>query len=347
MTRLILPLVVGLACTACGDPKAQPPTVAPLTVRELWSAKGTEDSGYFGTISGAAVVDGDRIWVSDPQGPAVLEYSLEGAPIRTIAREGDGPGEVRSPTFMTTTPSGRVAVYDLRRASVEMYEPNGEFLQRIKPDAAFVSPKGMAAADDRVYMAAAGFGSDAALHEFDAKGTFQRRWYPMPTPSPPVDRMARQNAEHVASGPIDLAADGALIFSQSAPHKIMRFPPGDTVGTVLAADPDVLQSVVDSFAIDTVRNGRPVTMLRWFFPQSRGVFELSDGKILNIITLQDLRSSIWQLYAPDGLLTAVGTIPEPYWPWDITDDDDVIVTYRDPDTDEVILARLRWTVGGE
>jgi hypothetical protein len=346
-SRLILgATIVGVVVQCRPGPEAEGPAADALeiTVDELWATQGDDRLGFFGFIAGAAVVGGDRIWVSDAQEPAIQEYDFMGVPVRTIAREGDGPGEVRGPFLMTTTPSGRVVAYDVGHSSFEVFEPSGDFLQRIKLGAFFLNPKGLAATDERLYIAAGAPVSGQALHELDWDGDVLRQWYPLPTPSPPVDRRAMTDAAHVASGPIDALPDGSLLFSQSAPHRIMRFAPGDTVGTVITADPDILRSVVDSFSIDTVVNGRLVTWMRWLFPQSRGVFGLSDGRILNIITLQDESSTIWQLYASDGSLTATAKIPRAYWPWDVVGDEDAIVSYRDPDTDEWILARLRFAV---
>jgi hypothetical protein len=185
-------------------------------------------------------------------------------------------------------------------------------------------------------------GSEHAIHRLDGAGELVESWYPIPEPTDPdLDpRTAASNTLYVAGGPLDLAPDGSLLFSSAAPHVILRFAPGDTVGEILVQDQDLLESPVNTFT----RMEFPSVSFDWLFPQSRGVYALSDGRILNIITFDAENRSLWQLYEPDGTLVAVGDVPRAYVPWNVTSADTVLASYADADDGEVYASEIRWTV---
>ncbi len=50
---------------------------------------------------------------------------------QVIARRGGGPGEVLLPTLMTRTAAGAIAIYDLGRPAIELYNCDGTSVGRL------------------------------------------------------------------------------------------------------------------------------------------------------------------------------------------------------------------------
>jgi len=101
----------------------------------------------------------------------------------------------------------------------------------------------------------------------------------------------------------------------------------------------LLKSPVNTFT----RIEFPRVFFDWHFPQSRGVYALSDGRILNIVTFAAEGRSLWQLYEPDGLLAGLGDIPRAYVPWSVTSAGTVLASYTDVHDGEVYATEIRWT----
>jgi hypothetical protein len=71
-----------------------------VQVKELWRAGGEDDEVLFGSI-GRVLVDGaGTLYLLDSRLSHVQVYSPDGTFLRTVSREGDGPGESRRPSDM-------------------------------------------------------------------------------------------------------------------------------------------------------------------------------------------------------------------------------------------------------
>lgn len=117
-TTLVL-LILGLA----GDVAAQPPTTAVLT--EAWRAGGNDDAVFFGSVGTVRADDQGNVMVLDSQLSEVQVYGPGGEHLRTLAREGDGPGEVRRPGDMFVTGTGTIALMQGFPGRIVMVNPDG------------------------------------------------------------------------------------------------------------------------------------------------------------------------------------------------------------------------------
>jgi hypothetical protein len=86
---------------------AEPETL-PLT--EIWRAGGEDDEIFFGSVATVRTDAEGNILLLDGQLSEVQVYSPEGEHLRTLFREGDGPGEVRQPNDMYIAADGTVCV---------------------------------------------------------------------------------------------------------------------------------------------------------------------------------------------------------------------------------------------
>jgi hypothetical protein len=100
----------------------------PHLVEELALGEETGDDAYmFGSIS-AAWATADRIYVVDPQVPAVRAFDVEGNFLHEVGSVGQGPGEYLRPMDLAVTDDGRVIVTDLQGARLNIFGADGEHL---------------------------------------------------------------------------------------------------------------------------------------------------------------------------------------------------------------------------
>lgn len=95
---------------------------------ELWRLGGDTESDdeFFGVI-GAVEVDQDgNVFLLDRQLAEVKVFDSQGAYIRTIGREGEGPGEFRGPIEMFMTTEGNVGVLQMMPGKIVMLTPEGD-----------------------------------------------------------------------------------------------------------------------------------------------------------------------------------------------------------------------------
>lgn len=81
-----------------------------LELEELWRAGGEDGDVIFGRISDVARHANGEIFVLDNQLCQVEVFSPEGEHLRTLSRQGDGPGEVRQPTGLVLLPGDLVGI---------------------------------------------------------------------------------------------------------------------------------------------------------------------------------------------------------------------------------------------
>jgi hypothetical protein len=105
------------------------PSSAPeiIQAKELWQAGGEgEDDVLFGVIAQIASDDQDTVYVLDSQLNQIVILSPDGAPVRTIGREGEGPGEFRRPSDMFLTAEGNIAVLQRTPGKIVLLTPGGQ-----------------------------------------------------------------------------------------------------------------------------------------------------------------------------------------------------------------------------
>jgi hypothetical protein len=98
------------------------------TPSERWRIGGgdADEDAFFGIIE---TIDTDRdgnIYLLDGQLHQVMIYSPDGEFIRTIGREGEGPGEFREPGDMVILPDGRVGVVQQMPGKIVLLTPEGD-----------------------------------------------------------------------------------------------------------------------------------------------------------------------------------------------------------------------------
>jgi hypothetical protein len=97
-----------------------------METRELWRIGGDdEDDVVFGVIDDIAMDEAGNVYLLDIQLSEVLVLSGDGEILRTIGREGEGPGEFRRPNGMFVAPGGDIAVVQRMPGRIVLLTPDG------------------------------------------------------------------------------------------------------------------------------------------------------------------------------------------------------------------------------
>jgi len=112
----VIHLTVLLVATALAEPPRTDNGAEPsgglvtAEMTEAWRAGGEDDDIFFGSVASIRTDSEGNILLLDGQLSEVHVYSPDGEFLRTVCREGDGPGEVRRPNDMFVTADGTVCV---------------------------------------------------------------------------------------------------------------------------------------------------------------------------------------------------------------------------------------------
>ena len=128
---LLFVLVVGLAPAAFSEVitventvPAKPPGALYLT--EQWRVGGEDSDILFGVVSEAVSDEHGNVYILDNQLCNVVVISSEGEHIRTLSREGEGPGEVRLPRDVVILDDGSIGIALLFPSKLVRLTPEGE-----------------------------------------------------------------------------------------------------------------------------------------------------------------------------------------------------------------------------
>jgi hypothetical protein len=105
--------------------------VETLKFEETWRVGGEDSEDFFGLITQVVVGDDGNIYLLDTRLSEIPVYSPEGERIGTLSREGDGPGETRTPTNLLKMPDGTLGLVQMFPGKVTKIgldgTPMGEF----------------------------------------------------------------------------------------------------------------------------------------------------------------------------------------------------------------------------
>lgn len=110
-----------------------PEVVRVDSARVLWQSTDLENPR-------SMVAFGDRLLIGDPTRVHLL--SRAGGEVRSVGREGEGPGEFRSISAVGTLGEDTVVIFDSRLFRLSYLSPEGEYLgsSRVPPTVPFVNP---------------------------------------------------------------------------------------------------------------------------------------------------------------------------------------------------------------
>lgn len=105
-------------------------TEDPVTIEleELWRVGGDTDNEdeFFGVIGRVTTDKDGNVYLLDSQLSEVKVFSADGEYLRTLGREGEGPGEFRRPTDMFFLPDGNLGVLQVAPGRIIMFTADGD-----------------------------------------------------------------------------------------------------------------------------------------------------------------------------------------------------------------------------
>jgi len=101
---------------------------ATVDMEELWELGGETDDEdeFFGIIADIEIDEAGNVYLLDSQLSEVKIYTADGEYLRSIGREGEGPGEFRRPSAIFFTKDGNIGVMQTIPAKVVILTPEGE-----------------------------------------------------------------------------------------------------------------------------------------------------------------------------------------------------------------------------
>ena len=91
----------------------------------LGGLEGGPESFYSVNERTVGVDDASRIYVLDTDGHRLLVFDDDGSLLRTLGREGEGPGEIAWPIRLNVRPDGTALIEDIGRGRVHGFDPEG------------------------------------------------------------------------------------------------------------------------------------------------------------------------------------------------------------------------------
>jgi len=83
----------------------------------------------FGNVAAVEVDAEGRIWVLDDRELEIRIFDREGRYVRTVGREGGGPGEFRAPQAIHQAPNGNFWVPDPRNNRISIFDTSGAYVE--------------------------------------------------------------------------------------------------------------------------------------------------------------------------------------------------------------------------
>ncbi len=96
-----------------------------LPLEVLWQVNVEEEEVLIGVLSDVAAGPDGTVWLADRQLGQVHVYSATGEYLRTLSREGDGPGEIRSPDGLLWLPDGSLGITDRKPCQITCLDTEG------------------------------------------------------------------------------------------------------------------------------------------------------------------------------------------------------------------------------
>ena len=244
-------------------------------------------------------VDGHgRIWALDAQANVIRVFARDGHHVRTVGREGGGPGEFAGPAHMEFGPDGRLRVPDPQNNRISVIDTTGAFVDSRRMEGGFfVSPWPGGFDRDGFYYSPIPF--DYGDGEFGlALVRLDRDFTPVDT-IPDLRSPLTRDAFEVRDG-----EGGGLIASvpYSPGFRTARSPGGTTWGLLTGpyrffevdADGDTVLSVEVSFdplPVTAADREAAVEELSWFTDQ---------GGRVDPSRIPDTKPAAWSLFIDDA-----------------------------------------------
>ena len=133
MRRVACQIVATLLAAPCMA-QDQSLTVDMTEVYRVGGVTAQEEWAFFGPALQAGFDGVGNLLVLDAMNQRVVVIGPDGQLLRVVGREGEGPGEFRSPMAFAVWHDGRFAVPDMGHSAIQVFSPNGELARFVRMD---------------------------------------------------------------------------------------------------------------------------------------------------------------------------------------------------------------------
>ena len=285
----------------------------------------------FGRISSIAVDHVGRLWVLESQSSELRVFSPSGDHIRTVGREGSGPGEFKQPVRVDVGPEGRVWVMDPQNARLSVFDSAGSYIEGLQAPGGFVIMPWQGGFDRQgnYYSQIIEFEPEFRI----ALGRFDRAYNPLDTIELPTDPVERDAYTIVSEGRTRVVAgvpfQGGLKWRLSSSGTVWALFTDQYRMFEIAANGDTLRSVTKNFdpvAVTSQDLTDALDGLKWFTdqggrvdrsripdhkPAARSFFlDDQDHVWVERITAQRAEDQSFDIFNPTGQY--LGTVVTPF-----------------------------------
>ncbi len=142
-----------------------------------------DDESSFGRISDVAWDNRGRLLVTDNYMHHFKVFEADGSYVRTVGREGEGPGEFSAPSRIVVDASDSVYVWDSGQSRIHVFSPDLAFVRRSVVTPPWVVNSMTALEPDRIVVTAMTAGEQRPIKVLDKKGAVLRTAGPQIDPS--------------------------------------------------------------------------------------------------------------------------------------------------------------------
>jgi hypothetical protein len=223
-------MAFAIAVLSSGSVAAQQRAVAPrLTPIATFGCEDCSGPTQFSRIQAVSIVDATHVLVADESDPRLRVFTVQGAPVKSFGRTGEGPGEVGSVTAVAGDVGGGALVFDLGLGRISFIRDDGRARMTVPAGGfittAVIAPEGRRA----VFATTRGRDSELALQNFvDGKASAALRVTPAMFPG---------RTQQLATVPVAVSDDGTIAVGDgSAAYRIEVFAPnGDRKASITRA----------------------------------------------------------------------------------------------------------------
>ena len=230
---------VGLAQTRPGTPvqsttirRTADRAISLIPIRSIGSEQGEGDA--FGRIAQVAIRRDGSLVVLDPSIPAVLLFGPDGRYRQSMARKGDGPGEVRAPAYVANIRGDSLVVFDAGHRRGLVYDAALRYVRTIRfPPHLAIRRLIYDSTADRLLASGFGPGEKFGVHALALDGTLLDRY--VPTPSRP-ELLGFQTS--FLAGFVAPWRDGGFVFADQSPYRLRFYDARGRERRRCVMDPD-------------------------------------------------------------------------------------------------------------
>ncbi len=103
-----------------------------LHLRELWHIDAEDEEQLIGVVSGVLAGPEGTTYMGDQQLGQILVYGSDGEYMRTLSRQGEGPGEINAPHNLVWLPDGSLGIIDRKPGQITTLDAAGLPLSPIR-----------------------------------------------------------------------------------------------------------------------------------------------------------------------------------------------------------------------